>query len=119
MNSVNLMGRMVADAEIRETSGGKKMISFRVAIDAGKDRTYFIPCMAWNGTAENIAKYFKKGDRIGLSGIITSRDYTDKNGNNRTAIEVLVNSFDFCSGKKKVEDSGEDVPSGEGMPFEI
>lgn len=119
MNNVSMIGRLTADPEIRLTSNQKKYLSFRVAIDSGKDKdgnrgAYFIPCMAWNGTAENIAKYFRKGDRIGLSGNITSRDYEDKEGNKRSIVEVVVNSFDFCTEKKKDQD--EDV--GE-VPFEL
>jgi len=111
MNNVNLIGRMVAEPEIKETNGGKKVLSFRIAIDSGKDKSaYFIPCTAWNGTAENIAKFFHKGERIGISGIIISRDYEDRDGKKRTAIEVVVNSFDFCNEKKKNDDE---------MPFEV
>lgn len=120
MNSVNLMGRLVNEPEIRLTATQKKFISFRVAVDGGKDKdgnkiTYFLPCVAWNGTAENIAKFFHKGERIGVSGIITSRDYEDQDGKKRTLIEILVNSFDFCNEKKK-EDQDEKI--GE-VPFEL
>lgn len=100
MNSVCIIGRLTADVEVRKTTTDKSVCSFRVAVESGKDKeAYFIPCTAWNKTAENIGKYFAKGDRIGIQGILTSRSY-DKDGQKITVIEVLVNSFDFCNGKK-------------------
>lgn len=128
MNSVNLIGRMVNEPEIKTTTSGKKVITLRLAVDAGKDKdgnrgAYFFYCVAWNGTAENIAKYFNKGDKIGISGILTSRDYEDKDGNKRSVVEVLINSFDFCNDKRteKVEESGPSPKVEEivEVPFEL
>lgn len=138
MNSVNLIGRLTADVEVRKTNTDKSVCSFRLAVDAGKDKeAYFIPCTAWNKTAENIGKYFGKGDRIGIQGILTSRSY-EKDGKNNTVIEVLVNSFDFCNGKKaddvqpvkaepsKVDANAEEIAArtaaqqaAGGLPFEL
>lgn len=143
MNSVNIIGRMVVDAELKKTSSGKSVCSFRVAVDAGKDReAYFFTCNAWNGTAENIAKYFKKGDKIGISGQLTSRSY-EQDGRKVTVIEILVGSFDFCNGKRAEQGGGTssneqppetpvviqteaaaaglpfDVSAATGLPFEV
>ena len=124
MNSVCIIGRLVQDAEVKTTSSGKSVCSFRVAVDAGKDReAYFFTCVAWNGTAENIAKYFSKGDKIGISGMLTSRSYEDE-GARKTVIEILVNSFDFCNGKK-ADQSAPTAPvqnspaAAAGLPFEV
>ena len=100
MNNVNLIGRLTKDVELRRTDSGKEVCSFCIAIDGGQDRTYFIDCVAWEARATNISTYFRKGDKIGIAGMITTRQYQDKDGNNRKAVEVLVNSFDFCNGKK-------------------
>ena len=121
MNSVNMIGRLVADTELKTTQSGKKVCSFRIAVSNGKDRpSYFFTCVAWNGTAENISKYFSKGSMIALSGNLTSRNYEDNDGNKRNAIEILVNAFDFCGGKSDSEGQAAkaEEPSGE-LPFEV
>ena len=58
--------------------------------------------VAWRDRAENICKYFKKGERIGVVGRIETRKYEDKTGNNRTAVEIICDSFDFI--ERKVDD---------------
>lgn len=126
MNSVNIMGRMVIEPECKLTANQNKYCSFRIAVNAGKDRDpYFIPVMAWNKTAENIQKYFHKGDLIAISGILTSRSYEDKDNQKRTIVEVLANSFDFCNGKKSdqgqqaKQPQAETEPAAPSLPFEI
>lgn len=104
MNSVNIIGRMTSDVELKTTNSGKAVCSFRVAVDAGKDReAYFFPCTAWNGTAETIGKYCHKGDKVGIEGILTSRSYESSDGRKVTVVEIMVNRIDFCSGAKKPE----------------
>ena len=132
MNSVNLMGRLCNDIEIRNTTTGKAVGTFLLAVRAGKDKSYFFPCVAWEGTADTIAKYFHKGDLIGISGILTSRQYEDNSGSKRTVIEVNVNAIDFCSSKGEGQKASgnppqtpEPSPSPEAeepmgqLPFEI
>ena len=131
MNSVNLMGRLCKDIEIKNTTTGKSVGTFLLAVNAGKDKSYFFPCVAWENRADTIAKYFHKGDLIGISGFLTSRQYEDQSGNKRTAIEVNVNAIDFCSSKGEGEkaldippQTPEPSPSPEAdvggeLPFEI
>lgn len=129
MNSVNIMGRMVIEPECKATANQNKYCSFRIAVNAGKDKEpYFIPVMAWNKTAENIQKYFHKGDLIAISGILTSRSYEDKDNQKHTIIEVIANSFDFCNGRKSdqsQQETSQETPTGAGaeptgnLPFEI
>lgn len=99
MNNVSIIGRMTADAQIRKTPNDKTVTSFTVAVDRysnGEKKADFINFIAWGNTAENIAKYFKKGNTIGLTGSIQTRQYQDKDtGKNRTAFEVLVDRFYF------------------------
>ena len=97
MNSVNLMGRITADPELKQTTTGVNVCSFTVAVDSGKKDAdgnrgaYFFTCIAWKATAEFIARYFRKGSMIGVTGELVSRQYKDKEtGKNRTAIEVNV-----------------------------
>ena len=105
LNSVVLMGRLVADPELRTTTTGRTVGSFRIAVDRsfvrqGEERQAdFISCVAWEQTANFISRYFHKGSMIAVEGTIQTRNYTDKNGNNRKAVEVVANNVSFCGSK--------------------
>lgn len=99
MNVVCLMGRLTADPEVRQTPNGISVCSFSIAVDRfsnGERKADFINCVAWRQNAENIARYFKKGNMIAINGSIQTRTYQDRDtGKNRTAFEVLVDRFHF------------------------
>lgn len=104
-NLVVLTGRLTADPELKTTQSGISVTSFSVAVNrpyrtGEEQQTDFINVVAWRKTAELIAKYFKKGNMIGIEGSIQTRKYTDKNGNNRTAFEVVVNNAQFVESKR-------------------
>ena len=104
-NLVVLTGRLTADPELKTTQSGLSVTSFSVAVNrpyrtGEEQQTDFINVVAWRKTAEFIAKYFKKGNMIGIEGSIQTRKYTDKNGNNRTAFEVVVNNAQFVESKR-------------------
>lgn len=104
LNTVVLMGRLVADPELRTTQSGLSVTSFRVAVDRPHSRdkeTDFISIVAWRQTAEFVCKYFTKGQMIALQGSIQTRSYEDKQGNKRTAVEVLADKVSFCGGKQE------------------
>ena len=96
MNNAAIIGRLVKDIEIRNTETGRQVTTFCVAVSKDKEHTYFIDCVAWDKVAQNLQKYFHKGDKLGISGLITTRSY-EKDGINRKITEILVNSFDFCN----------------------
>ncbi len=109
-NLVVLTGRLTADPELKTTPNGIPVTSFSIAVDrryrSGEERqTDFINIVAWRSNAEFITKYFKKGNLIGIEGSIQTRKYQDKNGNNRTAFEVVVNSAQFVESKKDTASS--------------
>ena len=95
MNSCNFTGRLTADLELKKTSNDKSVCSFTLAVKRPrvKDTTDFINFVAWNQSAEYLAKYGAKGMLVEVSGTLTSRNYEDKNGNKRTAFEILVDSL--------------------------
>ena len=64
MNNVSLIGRITNDLEVKATSTGKSVLNFCIAVNKDKETTYFIDCVAWNTTATNIGKFFKKGSQI-------------------------------------------------------
>lgn len=105
MNSVCLMGRLTADPELRHTQSQVAVTSFSIAVDRtyqvkGQDRQAdFINIVAWRQTAEFICNYFRKGNRIAIQGSLQSRNYTDRDGNKRTAYEVVCDNAFFCESK--------------------
>lgn len=105
-NRVVLIGRMTAPPEPKATQSGVSVCSFRIAVDRrfskdGEKRADFITVVAWRERAEFICKYFGKGDPIGIEGSIQTREYEDKNGAKRTAVEVVADNVFFVGGKAK------------------
>lgn len=104
MNHVNLMGRLVAEPELKKTSSGKEVLTFTVAVERiskEKNQADFIVCVAWEHNARFIAQWFSKGKMIAIDGQIQTRPWVDKSQNKRTAVEVLVNRAYF-TGEKAV-----------------
>lgn len=105
VNCAVIMGRLVADPELRTTGNGTSVTSFAVAVDrrfarSGEDRqTDFIDVIAWRQTADFVCKYFRKGSMIAIQGYIQTRTYEDKNGNKRKAVELVADNVSFCGSK--------------------
>ena len=105
MNSICLLGRLTADPELRNTPNGISVTNFDVAVDRsytpkGQEKQVdFIPVQAWRQTAEFVCKYFRKGQRIALTGSLQTRSYTDRDGNKRTAYEVVAEHVFFAEFK--------------------
>ena len=103
MNIVCIMGRLTADPELRTTQSGTSVTSFTVAVDREfkKDETDFLTVVAWRQTADFITRYFRKGKMIAIVGSIQTRVYEDKNGNKRTATEIIAEKASFCGDKNE------------------
>ena len=105
LNVVALMGRLVADPQLRQTTTGKNVASFRVAVDRGRkdangqNLADFFDIVAWDKSAEFVCRYFQKGSLIVVDGRLQSRQYQDKTGANRTAVEVVANNINFAGPK--------------------
>ena len=99
------MGRLGADITINKTQTGKSVISFQIANDRpkakGQERadTDWINCQAWNKTAELIALYFHKGDKILVSGRLQTREWKNRDGLKVTQTEIIVDTFESMSGR--------------------
>lgn len=119
LNSIVIMGRLTANPELKTTNSGLSVTSFTVAVDRafqsnGEKQTDFINCVAWRNNAEFITKYFTKGQMIAVQGSVQSRNYEDKNGNKRTAFDVVVERSSFCGGKaEKDEQINNDIDTSE------
>lgn len=119
-NLVVLTGRLTADPELKTTPNGVPVTSFSIAVNrnyrAGEEQqTDFINIVAWRQRAEFITKYFTKGSMIGIEGSIQTRRYQDKNGNNRTAFEVVANNVQFVESKR--DSASGPAPAGESASF--
>lgn len=105
LNVVVLMGRLARDPELKTTQSGNSVCTFSIACDrsyTAKDeerKADFFTITAWRQTAEFICKYFQKGSLIAIEGSLQTRQYQDKNGNNRTTTEVLASRVSFAGSK--------------------
>lgn len=112
MNSVNLIGRLVADPELKTTQSGLEVTSFRIAVDRayvkkGEDRKAdFIDVVAWRQTAVFICQYFTKGKPIVVKGSLQQRSYEAKDGSKRYVTEVVAENVEFVPSNPKTNSAG-------------
>ena len=130
MNKVVLIGRLTKNPELRTTSSQTAVTTFTVAVDrrfknaSGERQADFISCVAWRQQAEFVARYFSKGNRIGVVGSIQTRNWEDKDGHNRTTTEVVVDEIEFVESKTDKPQKSEPKPRQEddfdtNMPFDL
>jgi single-strand DNA-binding protein len=101
MNNINLIGRLTKDPELRKTNNGKSVATFTIAVQDGKDKAYFIDCVAWEQQADLVSKYFTKGKQIGITGKLTNRTYDSKDGHKVKVTEVVVREITFIDDKRE------------------
>lgn len=104
MNMICITGRLTKLPELRTSANGNTVVNFTVAVDFvknGEKTADFFDCVAFGKTAENISKYFQKGDGIGVTGEIHQDRFKDKNGNDRVKWVLNVRNFDFFTTKKQ------------------
>ena len=96
MNSIQLIGRITRDIELKQTQGGKSYCNFSLAVarEFNKEEADFINCVAWDKRAEAIAEYLRKGRRIAIQGRLNVSNY-EKNGETVWRTDVVVDKFDF------------------------
>lgn len=126
-NHVTLVGRLVADPELRRTGTGKAVTSFRMAVDRPiKDKqTDFLDIVAWDKLAEFAANNFAKGQEMLVDGELQSRNWEDKEGRKRTSIEVKANVLRFVGSRAEQQQEPQEQPAGfvpmddedEALPF--
>lgn len=122
LNHVSIMGRLARDPELRTTTSGKSVVSFTIATDRnrkdanGQNQTDWIRMTAWEKTAEFICKYFQKGSMIAIDGRLQSKTYQDKNGNNRTDMEVVVEEVNFVGAKSASNADSNAQPAARQQP---
>jgi len=118
LNHIIIMGRLTRDPELRYTQSQIPVASFTVAVDrdyqqGGEKQTDFIECVSWRQGAEFVNKYFHKGSMIVVEGRLQSRKWQDRDGNNRTAWEILTEHTYF--GESRRDDSQQGYAQGYGQ----
>ena len=108
LNHIVIMGRLVADPELKTTPAGVMVATTRLAVDrdfknrqTGERETDFINVVAWRQTAEFVSRYFTKGRMAVVEGRLQIRSYTDRDGNKRTAAEVVAENFYFGDSRRE------------------
>lgn len=124
LNHIDLMGRLVADPELRTVAGDVHVASFRIAVDrdrknkeTGDREADFINVTAWRNTADFVCERFAKGDMIVVSGRLQTRAYDDKDGNKRTATDVVAENIYFGSAKREGGQPTGSTSADEDLPF--
>ena len=114
LNHIVLMGRLTRDPELRSTQSGVSVASFRIAVDRdfgrgenGEKQTDFIDVVAWRQTGEFVARNFHKGSMAAVSGRLQIREYTDRDGNRRTAAEVVADNVYFGESRRDGAPAGD------------
>ena len=107
-NLAILTGRLTSDVELKVTTSGISVCNFTIAVDRAykkgeEKQTDFLNVVCWRTTAEFVSKWFKKGSLIGIEGSIQTRKYQDKDGNNRTAFEIVANNVHFIESKRSAD----------------
>ena len=105
MNSVNMIGRLTNDPELRRTQTGTACCGFSLAVKRPKvkDTTDFHNFVVWQQGAEYLSQYGHKGDLVGVTGYLTTREWTDKDGNKHKVTEVTCDSVELLSSKRSAE----------------
>ena len=108
LNKVIMMGRLGRDPDVRYTNSGTKVASFSLAVDrdfkdkaTGERATDWVEIVAWRQTAEFASKWFRKGNMAVVEGRLQVRDYTDREGNKRRAVEIVADSIYFCGSREQ------------------
>lgn len=107
LNVVVLTGYVASEVELKATPSGISVCRLRLATKrrGTKDKTDFFDVICWRSTAEFVSRYFQKGKRIEVSGVLTTREWTDKEGKKRTVVEVQAE--EVCFGEKAGTEKGQ------------
>ena len=114
MNKVVLIGNLTRNPELSETSSGVAYCKFSIAVNrpfanADGDREVdFFNIVTWRGQAETCAKYLAKGKKVCIVGSIQNRSYEDKDGNKRTATDIVASEIEFLTPREDGDNTAED-----------
>lgn len=110
LNNVCLVGRLTKDPELRYTPSNQAVATFSLAVNRnfksqnGEREADFINCVIWRQQAENLANWAKKGDLIGITGRIQTRNYENQQGQRVYVTEVVADNFQLLESQKDRND---------------
>lgn len=109
MNTTSIIGRLAQDPEVRFTTGGTAVATFRLAVanPKDKDQPNWIPVKALGKTAEAVGEYLTKGNQVAVTGRLESSEWDDKEGQRHWKLEVLARTVDFLNTNNKTTDDTE------------
>ena len=114
MNSITIAGSLGKDAEIKYMANGDAVASFSVADSQGRDKpTIWWNCSLFGKRAESLSQYLVKGGAVTVSGTVTEREWTDKEGGKRKSMDVRVNDIALQGGKRDAEPAQRPAPRQE------
>ena len=125
LNKAILMGRLVADPELRRTPNNNSVTSFTLAVNRSfvrqgeQPQTDFIDVVAWGKTAEFVSRYFVKGQQVAVAGRIQTRNWEDRNGNKRKSTEVVAEEVHFAEPKRETQPTYRNDPGPSSLPFDF
>lgn len=123
VNTIIVTGRLTRDPDLKYTPNNTAVVNFTIASDRmqnGEKTADFLPVSVFGKTAENVAKYMKKGSLVGVEGRMQSSSYTTKNGEKRTGYSIVAYRVEFLQSKNnnEVEDEFSGFsPTDEDIPF--
>ena len=109
MNSVNIIGNLGRDPELKESASGVKVARFSVAVSSGygdSKRTDWLNVVAFRGTAESCSKYLHKGDPVAITGKIQTGSYENKEGRKVQTFDIIADEVQFLPKRQQAEPDG-------------
>ena len=120
-NVTVLSGRSTKDVELKTTASGTNLATISLAVNHTDDLTSYFDVVCFGKTAENVAKYVKKGKQVIVSGRLQRRKWQTKEGENRYSVEVIANQVQFIGSSSNNSNNSGDIPDNapdlSGIPF--
>lgn len=118
MNKIILVGNLTKDPETRTTPNGKTVCNFDLAVNDRQGNATYFRISAWEKQGENCQRYLSKGKKVMVTGPVSARAYTDRNGKANVSIEVTANEVEFLSPANNAA-APTPYPASDPMPVEV
>lgn len=117
MNKFFIIGNLTRDPELSQTPSGVSVCKFGIAVNRsytnsnGERETDFFNVVAWRALGENCGKYLSKGEKVSIVGRVELTKYEDRNGEEKTAVNVVAEDVEFLSPKSDEEQEPSPKPA--------
>lgn len=120
-NTINIIGRLTNDPELKATQSGTQVSSFSIAVNKTwsqngekKEQVSFFNCTAWGKLGELIVQYCKKGQQLAITGALEQQSWEDKDGNKRSAVKIICSNVQFLG---KAQGASDQPVNDDNIPF--